>query len=63
MKDAEAFVRELIAASIRLQECEYIANRNKRPDLAEEASKAGFIIASMMRKMLAPNCEHERVVS
>jgi hypothetical protein len=48
VKDAELLLRELCAASSRLQECEYIARRAGRSDLVRECRKAGESVARMI---------------
>lgn len=59
MKDTELLLRELLAASSRLQECEHIARKSSRADVATEARVAGTIVAGMVSKLMAPNCARD----
>jgi hypothetical protein len=54
VKDAELLLRELCAASSRLQECEYIARRAGRADLVRECRKAGESVAHMIGDLVKP---------
>jgi hypothetical protein len=52
MKDTEALMRELCAASSRLQEAHYIAKKAGQHELAREIWKAGEVIASSIGKLI-----------
>lgn len=52
MKDTESLLRELCAASSRLQEAHYIAKKAKQTELAAEIWKAGEVVAGLVSKLI-----------
>ncbi len=63
MKDTELMLRELCAASTRLQECEYIARKAGRPDLVDECRLAGEVVSRLVGRLMKPNLKHETILS
>ncbi len=57
MKSVDDLMRDLIAMSIRLQECEHIAKRAQKPDLATACRDAGEKVAHEVRRLMRPNAE------
>lgn len=57
MTSADLLMRDLIAISVRLQECEYIAKRAGRPDLATEFHDASERLAADIRRLMIPGVE------
>lgn len=55
MKDTEVILRELCAASSRLQEVEYLAKKAGQSALADEARRAGTIVADAIGKLITRN--------
>ena len=55
MKDSELILKDLIAISVRLQECEYIAKRAKMPHLATDCRDAGEKVAAEVRRLMIPD--------
>ena len=55
MTDADTLMHDLIAMSVRLQECEYIAKRAGKVDLAKDFRDLGDKVAADVRRLMKPN--------
>jgi hypothetical protein len=63
MKDADALLRELCAASSKLQGAHYLAKKAGQTDLAAEILRAGNVVADQIGKLVTRQAPAVEVVS
>jgi hypothetical protein len=63
VKDADALLRDLCAASSKLQEAHYIAKKAGQTELAAEILRAGNVVADQIGKLITRNAQPVEVVS